>query len=127
MSEQNNSPDGLSTALSSILSNPEMMSMISSMASKLKDDGGIGKADAEDSAKESDVQSAEVFSNGATSSIMQTLAPLLSASAPSREKKDNDRICLLRALKPYLSQGRGQAIDYIIKFSSLGDLMKNLS
>ena len=58
---------------------------------------------------------------------ISALAPLLSGEGVKHSKRDNDRACLLRALKPYLSPGRSEAIDYIIKFSSIADLLKNLS
>lgn len=107
--------DGLSSVLDGILSNPEMMAMISSMAGKLK---GSQANDAEQSAP--DAPSALPDAVGA-------LAPLLSGEARHTSKRESDRACLLRALKPYLSPGRSEAIDYIIKFSSIADLLKNLS
>ena len=56
---------------------------------------------------------------------------MLSAIAPLMSKKDtdphkDDRMALLTALKPYLSQERRQIVDYIIQFSKIGDLMKNV-
>jgi hypothetical protein len=51
----------------------------------------------------------------------------MSGEKSTHSKRDHDRDCLLRALKPYLSHDRGQAIDYIIKFSSIAEVLKNLS
>lgn len=116
---ENTSPssagDGLSSILDGILSNPEMMAMISSMAGKLKG---------------SEQNDTEEHTDAAPPSLPEAvgaLAPLLAGDAPRQSKRESDRACLLRALKPYLSSGRSEAIDYIIKFSSIADLLKNLS
>ncbi len=123
------SPDSFSNALNSILSNPEMLSMISSMAERLK-------SDTEASAPKEDLSESSHTDAQATSTaptppslpnVIGTLAPLLSADGAKLSKRDNDRACLLRALKPYMSHDRSQAIDYIIKFSSLAEVLKNLS
>ena len=127
MAEQNNSADGFSGALNSILSNPEMLSMIGSMAQKLKSDVPPATPDEPTVAPEEEVQERAEPAQ-ALPDVVQALAPLLSsATGGKHSKKDEDRACLLRALKPYLSRDRGVAIDYIIKFSSISDLLKNLS
>ena len=122
-------PDSFSNALNNILSNPEMLSMISSMAEKLKSDSQPSEPQVEPS--ESPQAVAEPTSAAPTPSslpnILGTLAPLLSAENTKLSKRDNDRACLLRALKPYMSHDRSQAIDYIIKFSSLAEVLKHLS
>ena len=43
-----------------------------------------------------------------------------------RSQTDDRRAALLCAMKPYLSHDRQQAIDYILKLSRLGDLLKTL-
>jgi hypothetical protein len=50
-------------------------------------------------------------------------------SGHSEHSKKNDADCrsaLLCAMKPYLSRDRQNAIDYIIKLSRLGDILKTL-
>ena len=47
-------------------------------------------------------------------------------AASARSKSEADRSALLCAMKPYLSQDRQNAIDYIIKLSRLGDILKTL-
>jgi hypothetical protein len=47
-------------------------------------------------------------------------------AAAARAKSDSDRAALLCAMKPYLSRDRQNAIDYIIKLSRLGDILKTL-
>ena len=55
-------------------------------------------------------------------------APTLPAhpSASARSRSEEDRSALLCAMKPYLSRDRQNAIDYIIKLSRLGDILKTL-
>ena len=127
MTEQDKAPeqqsDAFSSALNGILGNPEMMSMISSMAQKLK---GSDEQKGNPAPKPQE----ESVATGAKADIpeaISALAPILSGLSGNTSKSDNDRACLLRALKPYLSQGRCEAIDNIIKFSRISDLLKNLS
>jgi hypothetical protein len=120
---QGESSDGFSSILNGILSNPEMMAMISSMAGKLKSENSPAESEAVEASEAAPPASASERLPEAISA----LAPLLSGEGIKHSKRDNDRACLLRALKPYLSAGRSEAIDYIIKFSSIADLLKNLS
>ena len=120
---QSESSDGFSSILNGILSNPEMMAMISSMAGKLKGESAPTESEAATVGEASQPTSAPER----LPETISALAPLLSGEGIKHSKRDNDRACLLRALKPYLSPGRSEAIDYIIKFSSIADLLKNLS
>lgn len=126
MEEKDTSPrdnDAFSSMLNGILSNPEMMSMVSSMAEQLKNSSPPKPTE------ESPPPPAEEVSVPAQRDIsgaISALAPLISGSLGG-SKADSDRACLLRALKPYLSEGRCEAIEYIIKFSKLTDVIKNLS
>lgn len=117
------SPDALSSTLGAILSNPDMLGMISSLAKDLRD-SSQSRADVEAPASEAISPSSSAESD--VGALIGRLAPLLSA-APASSKKEDDRACLLRALKPYLSEGRGEAIDYIIKFSVLAKALRKLS
>ena len=66
--------------------------------------------------------------------MIEALAPMLGSSKGDIKnsllgalpQKDDRRICLLRAIKPYVSRGRGEAIDYMIQLSRLSELMKHL-
>mgnify|MGYP006974596454 CR=1 FL=1 len=121
---QGESSDGFSSILNGILSNPEMMAMISSMAGKLKSENAPAESEA---AEASEAAATATSAPERLPEAISALAPLLSGEGVKHSKRDNDRACLLRALKPYLSPGRSEAIDYIIKFSSIVDLLKNLS
>ena len=101
------SPLGDSNILSSLLSNPEIMSklpdiisMISPLMSNLSPQG----------------------SNN-TQSVQKTSLPV--TQIPQNREAQN-RSALLCALKPYLKKERQEAIDYMIKLSRLGDILKTL-
>ena len=65
-----------------------------------------------------------------TGELISALSPMLSLlspqpSHPQRSSEDGDRrSALLVALRPYLSESRREAIDYIIKISQVTDLIK---
>lgn len=54
-------------------------------------------------------------------------APLLTAFTGKGDTKANDpRSCLLRALKPYVSHNRAQAIDTILRLSLVSEAFKKM-
>ena len=57
--------------------------------------------------------------------MLSAIAPLVNDKTPGNEGGDH-RLALLLALKPYLNHERQEIIDYIIKFSKLGDMLKKL-
>ena len=95
-------------------------------AQKLKN----GEANTEEQ-KVSEAESApppeEATAVPALANSISALAPILSKSLSGHSKADDKRACLLRALKPYMSEGRCEAIEYIIKISLISDVLKNLS
>ena len=95
--------------LSSLLSNPEIISKLPQVMSMLKPlmDGGAS------------VPTAAPTHNAAHA---DTPAALIK---PHKKECDN-RAALLYALKPYLKRERQDAIDYMVKLSKLGDILKSL-
>lgn len=125
MEEKAQGEGDFSAVLGTILSNPDMMSTIRSMAEKLKSEPAPAEAQAEDTlAKAEDT---EPPSSTKAPDAISALAPLLSADFSKLSRGDDKRACLLRALKPYLSESRCEAIEYIIKFSALSEVIKKLS
>ena len=124
--EQKPLGDGdFSAVLGNILANPDMLSTIKDLAQKLK---GEPAAESTSEVKESEEAAITTEQNEPkTTDALATLAPLLSGDISKLTRGDDKRACLLRALKPYLSEGRCEAIEYIIKFSALSELLKNLS
>ena len=163
---EDSAPSPLGDALGSLLSDPAMLSRISSLMGALS--GGKPDSNTADSDTASDdaqsqsasTQTAEpaqpanapppgnlegglasVLSNpelmAKLPEVMATLAPMLTGGKHQNDEnshKDGDkedgkdqkhaqscdkRIALLRALKPYLSPRRCEAIDYIIKLDRI--------
>ncbi len=99
--------------ISSLLSNPEMLAKLPTLLSSVKPMidmlGGMGASTAPTS--------------GANASEAQSVPTSLSAK---QNTNADSRTALLCAMKPYLSQERQNAIDYIVKLSRLGDILKTL-
>ena len=114
--------DGFSKAFTEILSNPEMMSAISSMAQKFKEDNAKKETNA---APESEKEGKDTSQD--TTSLVGKFPELLGLLSNKATGNNNRRSDLLCALKPYLSQNRIDAIDQIIKLSELSNVFKNLS
>lgn len=113
----------LSSALSSLLSDPTLMSRISDIVGSVRTDEGDGDGQSPSSA-------------ALTSSlpkVMEAIAPMLGdMGRPSEPKPHPPRDCdrraaLLVALKPYLSPRRCQVIDHLIKLNSLGDVLHHIT
>ena len=115
-----------SAVLGSILANPEMMSTIKNLAEQLKTDSLPAEETAAPERSSAEETAVPVQAPKMPDAI-SALAPLLSADFSKLSRGDDNRACLLRALKPYLSEGRCEAIEYIIKFSALSEVLKKLS
>ena len=63
--------------------------------------------------------------------IMGMLAPVLQQKGGVGSDKahtvSDKRACLLNAMKPYMSPQRCEAIDYIIKFSQISEILKKIN
>ena len=129
-------PRDFSAMLDKVLSNPEILTTVASAIS-----GMSGAENAQTQEPSSEV-SAEESAQPTVGSVdvdammqklpqmMALLGPMLSGAsakgggaAPASDK----RTCLLSAIKPYLSPARCEAIDYIIKFSKLSEILKTLN
>ena len=64
--------------------------------------------------------------------VMATLGPMLSEMGSSpvgkeiKGSREDHRYALLCALRPYLSDGRREMVDYVLKFGRIGDLLKKM-
>ena len=67
----------------------------------------------------------EADTSGKSPDMLSFLAPIVSAKGGS-SKSEDQRTALLIALKPYLSAERREIVDYIIKFSKMGDMIKKI-
>lgn len=130
--------------LSDLLSNPEFVAQLSQIAAGLKT--GMTETETTDPAahrRESpmppDTATAEnnekspdtlasVLSNpelmAKLPDVIATIRPILGGG--EKKTHPDKRTALLLALRPYLSPGRREAVDYITKLGKLNDLFKNL-
>ncbi len=104
---RNTPPSG--DILSSLLSNPELIAKLPTIISSVKPILDIlGK------------------SSSGSDSVAAASLPVKSSSATKLDYGSDSRSALLCAMKPYLSPDRRNAVDYIIKLSRLGDILKTL-
>ena len=129
----------LSSAIERLMANPELISMVASslgMSKKEPQDSPPGAMPVAESApvatppsvpQASQTSSAE--SLGVSPDAITALAPLLGmlSGKGGASKKDDDRACLLRALKPYVSRGRCEAIDTILQLSRLSEMLRHMN
>ncbi len=139
-----NMPSGFSEMLEKVLANPQIISTVAAALSSSPDGAApVGAGQADDasvlSGAEATTPSADAALTGSAASgapsldgiadkipaLMNMLGPLLSSSAASGHTGGNNE-ALLCAVKPYLSDGRREAIDYIIKLSRVSEILKNM-
>lgn len=127
-------PLDLSSAIEGILAHPELISMVASTLGKAPPSSSVAPPRDEGEASASPLAA---IAESAPSAALPTeaisaLAPLLSGlgsikkGAPPSGKHDDPRICLLLALKPYLSASRCEAIDTMIRLSSISEILRGL-
>ena len=96
-----NTPD-ISRIISLIMENPQLVEQISNLA---KSDSGDNKEE----------------ENNTQESVTTSAPPVQNAD---HSVKSSTRSQLLRAMKPYLSEPRGRAIDSMLSISGILDAMK---
>lgn len=96
--------------LTSLLSNPELMSKLPTIIAAVKPFMEMISA-------QNQVQSG----SAPTFAAQQSHLP-----SPAHKGDGDSRTALLCAMKPYLGEDRRQAIDYIVKLGRLGDILKTL-
>ncbi|MBE6548350.1 MAG: hypothetical protein E7667_05700 [Ruminococcaceae bacterium] len=95
---------------SSLLSNPEILSKLPQIMSMVK-------------------PLMESMPSESSAPAVQSSVPAVAqagAMLNTHPKKHDDRTALLYAIKPYLKKERQDAIDYMVKLSRLGDILKSL-
>ncbi len=114
----------LGDIFSSVLSNPELLSKLPTIISSVKPiiemfGKGFYAAAA---------TSAEASSNAVATSADATASTAVAKvkDIPVSAKSSDSRTALLCAMKPYLSDERRNAVDYIVKISRLGEILKTL-
>lgn len=129
-------PPALSDAIEKLMANPQLISMVASALGGAKPPAGEEteakeepSAESAEPALPSQAQTAASSGSPAPSpelgKLIATLSPLLSGGSGGG-KQDDRRACLLRALKPYVSPHRQEAIDTMIRLSQISDVLRHL-
>ena len=127
-------PPNFSQLLDKVLANPEIITAVASALSQ-----NSSKSE-EETPSETSATSAETVAETPSAPpdiavMAQKLPEVLKLLTPSQTegKKSaplshsaDSRACLLNAMKPYMSKQRCEAIDYIVGFSRIADVLKHL-
>ncbi len=118
--------------LEKVLANPQIINMVASAVGSSSTEEEIGTPPP---AKEPSADAAlsralpEGFAEKLPE-IMSVLSPMLSGSktgSGAQQLREDRRACLLRALKPYLSKERCEAIDYMLAIGRISELLKTIN
>jgi hypothetical protein len=104
----------LSAVLGKLTENPDMLKGI---LSSLTGEGSAKEKPSEDSPAPPAVDP----------ETAAKLAPVMSVLSGKSPPKNNPRCDLLRALRPYLSPTRREAVDYMIRLDGLSGILGNLN
>lgn len=142
MDREQTAPPALSDAIERLMANPELISMVASALGAPRSGAGESKPTPEPETAREISESVSLSSEPVSTEkmkgitdelpvLLNTLAPLLSAKGGGDKRgaldvKDDRGACLLRALKPYVSGGRREAIDYMIRISQISELLRHL-
>ena len=105
----------MDTDVLSVLQDPEAMQKLMSMASQLMN----GAASDPPSSAEKDAAPSD-----ASAQLMQRAIPALSAITQNTTPVKSDRMRLLSALKPFLSDATGEQIDHAERILSMARMTK---
>ncbi len=129
-------PPDFSAMLDKVLSNPEILTTVASALSGMSESEATPKEVPPPPSKSEEAAQAASASVDVDAmmqklpQMMALLGPMLSGSSTKSggvAQPSDKRACLLSAIKPYLSPARCEAIDYIIKFSKLSEILKTLN
>ena len=121
------SPSGdLSSILSQLMSNKDLMSKISEIASSQQKSEDTDSLPTQAAGIDSLLSNPDIIAK--LPEVISVIKPLMSNQQPQKSKNTSfdKRIGLLMAMKPYLSPKRCEAIDYIARMSKLSETVKGL-
>lgn len=108
--ENGASSDALREGIGAVLSDPQMMAKLPGMIEMLRPMMGSGAVPAAMTPEKAEKPAQE--------------AVAVPAGAGGRGACHDRRVSLLRALRPYLSERRQQAIDYILRMDQMGKMFR---
>ena len=121
------SPAGdLSSILSQLMSNKDLMSKISEIASSQQKSEDTDSLPTQSAGIDSLLSNPDIIAK--LPEVISVIKPLMSNQQPQKSKNTSfdKRMGLLMAMKPYLSPKRCEAIDYIARMSKLSETVKGL-
>ncbi len=125
----------LSDAINKLMANPEIISMVASTLGNMppppaRQEQKEKAPAAEEPSAEASVLPPKAVGPPELGDLMKNIAPMMSLLGGSgkspRSNEENQREALLCALKPYVSEGRREAIDHIIRISQVSDILKSI-
>ena len=123
----------LSDAIERLMANPEIISMVASAMGSSPLSAQSENTQSENTQKEETKAVTAVPSSPDIGNILSALSPIISGFGRSGDKNQKEgsdsahnREALLYALRPYISQGRREAIDYILQLSRVSELLKQV-
>ncbi len=118
----------ISDAINKLMANPELIGMIGRAMASAKAESPPSAEAAEPPVAAAETERSEASPAAADmSKVISTIAPMLSSlSGISLQKsaETDHRSCLLRALKPYLSKERGEAIEQMITVGRISEIIR---
>ena len=114
----------LSDAIDRIMANPELISMVASALGKPPPAAATTPSPPPE---EPPTEEHAAPASAPSADALAAIAPLLSSLKGGAPSLDDDRSRLLCALKPYVNPHRRDAIDTLLRFSKITDLLKHLS
>ncbi len=114
-----------SEMLSKVLANPDIINAVASAVSGVPHESPQNEPAIEVSSEPQRPMGAPEGITEKLPEIISALGPVLSGKGEVKIREDDRRCCLLRAIKPYVSSSRQEAIEYMIKFSLLAELLRN--
>ena len=126
-----NPPPDLGSAIEKLMANPELIASVASALGGAKSSPPKEEPSVEEPSGQPTALSIPNEGKAETSppapdlqGLVATLSPLISGAGGG--KQDDPRACLLRALKPYVSPARREAIDTMIRLSLLSDALRHI-
>ena len=129
----------LSGMLGKLLANPQIIESVATALSGKSEGGGLSAVNEMSSAAEQKRDGGgEEKTSADIAAMAQRLPEIINMLAPAMQSKggakqgegaiaSDKRACLLAAMKPYMSPQRCAAIDYIIKFSQISEILKKIN
>ena len=132
----------LSGMLGKLLANPQIIETVASALSNGNENGAPQTASSAPpvAPQQKNEQAAEELPTPDIAAMAQKLPEIMSMLGPVMQQKNDfksksehnsiasdKRSCLLSAMKPYMSPQRCAAIDYIIKFSQISEILKRIN